>query len=83
MSKGFCVVTVDRDDATCRIFTTFASGEKKKAEVQMSPDLDPAKGESWVNYPATAIRRLVRNFGIDKGMFLNIYVVLLLIWIFC
>lgn len=34
----------------------------------MKADLDPSKGESWVNYPATSIRRLVRNFGIDKGV---------------
>lgn len=41
----------------------------QKAEIEMKADLDPSKGESWVNYPATAIRRLVRNFGIDKGVY--------------
>ncbi|KNC87867.1 hypothetical protein, variant [Sphaeroforma arctica JP610] len=68
VSKGFAVVTRDRDDDIVKIITTFASGEKKVAEVRMHRDLDPAEGESWVNYPATTVRRMVRNFGINKGI---------------
>ncbi len=33
---------------------------------QVSPDLEPDAGH-WSNYPATAIRRLARNFGIEHG----------------
>eukprot|EP00123_Amoebidium_parasiticum_P007150 comp17916_c0_seq1/m.18192 comp17916_c0_seq1/g.18192 ORF comp17916_c0_seq1/g.18192 comp17916_c0_seq1/m.18192 type:complete len:479 (-) comp17916_c0_seq1:418-1854(-) len=69
VSRGFGVVTVDRDDNHVRIFTTFADGSKKQAEFEISPELDPSKaGASWVNYPATAVRRLARNFGINKGL---------------
>eukprot|EP01134_Creolimax_fragrantissima_P003533 CFRG3533T1 len=68
ISKGFAVVTKDRNDNIVKITTTFASGEQKVAEIVMHRDLDPREGEAWVNYPANAIRRMVRNFGIDKGV---------------
>jgi len=65
--RGFVVVSRDRDDDLCRIFTTFGSeGEKKTAELKVSPELQPVQGH-WTAYPAAAIRRFARNFGITKG----------------
>eukprot|EP00756_Hemistasia_phaeocysticola_P060391 Hpha_TRINITY_DN4000_c0_g1::TRINITY_DN4000_c0_g1_i1::g.63847::m.63847/K00849/galK; galactokinase len=65
--RGFVVVSRDRDDDVCRIFTTFGSGgEKATAELKVCPDLQPVQGH-WAAYPATAIRRLARNFGVRKG----------------
>eukprot|EP01062_Namystynia_karyoxenos_P054090 TRINITY_DN44277_c0_g1_i1.p1 TRINITY_DN44277_c0_g1~~TRINITY_DN44277_c0_g1_i1.p1 ORF type:complete len:552 (+),score=173.45 TRINITY_DN44277_c0_g1_i1:76-1656(+) len=68
VSKGFAVVSVDRGDAVCRVFTTFGSERQRAAvELPVSPDLQPQQGH-WSAYPATAIRRLARNFGISGGV---------------
>ena len=67
ISKAFCVVTVDRDDATCRFFSTAKPGDD--VCLPMSPTLEPKQGGHWTNYPATALRRLSANFpgllGVD------------------
>lgn len=66
-SKGFTVVSADRGDNLCRIFTTFGlSRERSSAQLQISSDLEPEDGH-WSLYPATVIRRLARNFDIRLG----------------
>lgn len=67
-SKGFTVVSTDRDDDVCRIFTCFGlSRERRSVELRISKDLMPEQGH-WSAYPATAIRRLARNFDITQGV---------------
>lgn len=67
-NKGFAVVSVDRDDSICRIFTTFGlKRERSSVELGISPELEPRQGH-WSSYPATAIRRLAKNFGITRGV---------------
>eukprot|EP00939_MAST-03C_sp_MAST-3C-sp1_P002305 g2305.t1 len=67
-TRGFAVVSVPRDDASCRIFTTFGMNqEKKSATLPVSRDLEAKQGH-WTAYPATAIRRLKRNFDIKFGV---------------
>lgn len=67
-SRGFAVVSVHRGDATCRIFTTIgASHTPESATLPVSKDLEPQQGH-WAAYPAVAIRRLARNFGINLGV---------------
>jgi galactokinase len=61
-SKAFCVVTADRDDSVSRIFTAEPGIADNSVTLEMTPDLEPKQGH-WSNYPATTIRRLVRNFG--------------------
>jgi galactokinase len=67
ISKAFCVVTVDRDDAQCRFFSTAQPGGD--VTLPMSATLEPKQGGHWTNYPATALRRLSANFpgllGVD------------------
>jgi galactokinase len=67
VSKGFCIVAVDREDAACRIFSTVGS-EEKEARIPMTGEADPAEMDHWALYPVTTINRLVRNFGVDKGV---------------
>jgi len=67
-SKGFTVVSTNREDDICRIFTCFGlSRERRSVELRISKDLMPEQGH-WSAYPATAIRRLARNFDITKGV---------------
>ena len=67
ISKAFCVVTTDRDDAQCRFFSTAMPGDD--VTLPMSAALEPKQGGHWTNYPATALRRLSANFpgllGVD------------------
>jgi len=66
-SRGFALVSVDRDDDACRIFTSLLVADAQdKVLLRISPDLEPRLGH-WSAYPATAIRRLARNFGISRG----------------
>lgn len=58
---------IPREDSNCVIYSTVDDVEKK-AEIPMKVDIDIKAFDSWVNYPATAIRRLVCNFGVDKGV---------------
>lgn len=66
-SRGFVVVSVDREDAVCRIFTTFRDKRRSSVTLEISKDLEPEQGH-WSSYPAAVIRRLARNFDIDKGV---------------
>jgi galactokinase len=66
ISKAFCVVTVDRDDAQCRFFSTAEPGGD--VTLPMSATLEPKQGGHWTNYPATALRRLSANFPGLKGV---------------
>jgi len=67
-TKGFTVVSVHREDAACRIFTSFGHcRERKHVDLRISGDLEPEQGH-WSAYPATVIRRLARNFGISRGV---------------
>jgi galactokinase len=71
-SKAFCVVTADREDNMCRIFTAEPGIADNSISLEMTADLEPRQGH-WSNYPATTIRRLVRNFGPGlKGVDLSI-----------
>lgn len=66
-SRGFTVVSVDRSDGVCRLFTTFGlSREKRSVELSISEELEPESG-NWSAYPAVAIRRLAKNFDIKEG----------------
>ena len=52
----------------CSVYSVGVSRETKHAELKLVPDIGlEDQFEPWVNYPATVIRRLVMNFGIDKG----------------
>eukprot|EP00927_Polykrikos_kofoidii_P019580 TRINITY_DN1916_c0_g1_i5.p1 TRINITY_DN1916_c0_g1~~TRINITY_DN1916_c0_g1_i5.p1 ORF type:complete len:520 (-),score=101.24 TRINITY_DN1916_c0_g1_i5:327-1886(-) len=67
-TKGFAVVSVDREDAKFRMLT--AIGEKSvrlSAELAVSPDLEPIPGH-WSAYPAVAIRRFAKNFDLNVGV---------------
>ena len=70
ISKAFCVVTVDREDAKCRFFSTAPGADE--VTLPMSPDLEPRQGGHWTNYPGTALRRLSANFpgllGVDVSI---------------
>mmetsp|Transcript_88606 Transcript_88606/g.225541 ORF Transcript_88606/g.225541 Transcript_88606/m.225541 type:complete len:522 (+) Transcript_88606:69-1634(+) len=67
-SRGFAVVSVDRDDDICRIFTAFGGSlGRSSASLRIHKDLEPQQGH-WSAYPATAIRRLARNFDIHSGV---------------
>eukprot|EP00930_Biecheleria_cincta_P069620 TRINITY_DN57339_c0_g1_i1.p1 TRINITY_DN57339_c0_g1~~TRINITY_DN57339_c0_g1_i1.p1 ORF type:complete len:526 (-),score=76.23 TRINITY_DN57339_c0_g1_i1:142-1689(-) len=67
-SRGFAVVAVPRQDATCRIFTTLGANHRRESAIlQISKDLEPQHGH-WAVYPAVTIRRLARNFGISLGV---------------
>lgn len=69
VSKGFCIVAHPRDDAIISIVTSFSDGKKRHGKFELNEGINPKQvGESWVNYPATAARRLVQNFGVDKGL---------------
>ena len=61
--EGFCVVASPRDDNVMSI-TAVATGENHHFAIE--PDLEPRLGH-WTNYPMTAARRLVRNFGELRG----------------
>jgi galactokinase len=75
-SKSFCVVSTDRDDNKCRIFTNRSGStdpeelaalaactedNENQATLELSAEL--VTDFAWANYPATTLRRLCRNFG--------------------
>jgi len=67
-TRGFAVVTVHRDDANCRIFTNVGADDARDSAIlAISRDLQAKQGH-WTAYPAVAIRRLARNFGISLGV---------------
>jgi len=70
VSKGFAVVSADRDDSLCRILATFElSGGEDEATVPLGGG---GKGDDlpdgWARYPAACARRLSTNFGITLGV---------------
>lgn len=67
VNKGFVVVSVDRNDQRCRIFTMMGTdGTRLSVDLNVSKDIEPQAGH-WSLYPAVAIRRLARNFDIKLG----------------
>jgi len=67
VSKGFCIVAVDRADSLCRIYST-VDGAERCAEISMEHETDLSTMDHWCIYPVTAINRLVRNFGVRQGV---------------
>jgi len=71
VSKGFCIVSVDRDDDKCRILTTLGKTDAE-CTIPMDGTADASKMEgnagNWALYPVTTINRLVSNFGVNKGV---------------
>ncbi len=57
--RGFCMVSVDRDNATVRIV---ADDVGQTSEFEIDPELAPTVGH-WSNYAMTVARRLARNFS--------------------
>ena len=57
VERGFTVVATPRDDDEVRLMDP-ASG--RAAAFRVQPELEPVEG--WASYPATAARRLARNF---------------------
>ncbi|CAE8653446.1 unnamed protein product, partial [Polarella glacialis] len=64
INRGFCVVTVDRQDTLLRaVSLQFESGsEDSVVEVALDPNLE-VRSDHWSNYVSTAVRRLSQNFG--------------------
>jgi len=60
ISKGFCIVTIDRDDDWCRFMSTSMEGDA--ITVKMCKDAEPRAGH-WSNYPVTALKRQSSNFA--------------------
>eukprot|EP00040_Diaphanoeca_grandis_P040465 m.261840 g.261840 ORF g.261840 m.261840 type:complete len:497 (+) comp43324_c0_seq1:114-1604(+) len=71
ISKGFCIVTTDRDDDWCRFMSTSKQGEA--VTVKMCKDAEVRAGH-WSNYPVTALKRQSTNFaqGGLKGVDMSI-----------
>merc|ERR1711865_1147136 len=80
-SKSFCVVSTDREDNVCRIFTNRTGStdpaelaamaactedSDNQATLTLSPEL--TTDSAWANYPAMTLRRLCRNFGELQGV---------------
>merc|ERR1711865_627093 len=81
-SKSFCVVSTNRDDNKCRIFTNrtgttdpeelaalaaCTEDSENQATLELSANLET--DSAWANYPAMTLRRLCRNFGEElKGV---------------
>ena len=64
INKGFCVVTVEREDTCCRFFsTTFPDSITVDMANVDTTDTSGEEQGHWANYPRTAVKRLARNFG--------------------
>lgn len=59
VDRGFCLVFTKRDDGKVKIFHVL---DNENVEIPLSPDLETKNGH-WSHYPATVIKRVVRNFG--------------------
>ena len=59
VDRGFCLVFTKRDDKKVKIFNVL---HNDNVEIPLSPDLETKNGH-WGHYPATVIKRVVRNFG--------------------
>ena len=69
VSKGFAVVSAERDDALVRVLATFElSGAEDEASVALDPNETSPLPDGWARYPAATARRLARNFGISRGV---------------
>lgn len=76
VTKGFAVVSADRQDAVCRVLASFElAGMEDEASVTLaaaaadgsSARTTATTPDGWARYPAVAARRLSRNFGISLG----------------
>lgn len=68
VTRGFAVVSAERQDGILRLLASFALDEKRdEAEVALSGGAEPAPG-SWATYPAAVAQRLGANFGVAQGV---------------
>lgn len=59
VDRGFCLICTQRDDRKVHIFNV---QDDENVELELSADLNTQNGH-WSHYPATVIKRAVRNFG--------------------
>jgi len=59
VDRGFCLVFTEREDSKVRIFNVL---DNEKVELPLNCDIE-TESEHWSHYPATVIKRVVRNFG--------------------
>jgi galactokinase len=71
-TRGFAVLSVDREDTRLRVHASFAlAGHKAVSEIDLAPDAncaDELPASDWAIYPAAVARRLARNFGVHGGI---------------
>ena len=68
-NRGFAVVSADRADPTLRVF---AKGSVATISLAKADAAAALPAEDWALYPATAARRLVKNFGLEHGCDLSV-----------
>eukprot|EP00927_Polykrikos_kofoidii_P019582 TRINITY_DN1916_c0_g1_i7.p1 TRINITY_DN1916_c0_g1~~TRINITY_DN1916_c0_g1_i7.p1 ORF type:complete len:520 (-),score=98.67 TRINITY_DN1916_c0_g1_i7:235-1794(-) len=67
-TKGFAVVSIDREDNRFRMLTAIGENSVRMVtELEVSATLEPERGH-WSAYPAIAIRRFARNFELNVGV---------------
>jgi galactokinase len=59
IEKGFCVITMPRDDAMIHVFDV---ANNLRVEFPFSENITPTIGD-WSNYPMTVARRIAKNFS--------------------
>ncbi|HMA62988.1 MAG TPA: galactokinase family protein [bacterium] len=59
VDRGFCLICTQRDDREVHIFNV---QDDENVVLELSADLNTKNGH-WSHYPATVIKRVVRNFG--------------------
>lgn len=68
VNKGLAVVGTCRADNMCKVYSVGVDSATKSVELELTDRAGLEKAEEpWVKYPAAVVRRLVMNFGINKG----------------